>query len=81
MKINISKKIANWGLYPFIKANEFEPKTLNEFKEAVSVVPKLVARGNGRCYADASLQNDIISTRKWNKFIEFDRERGYIEVE
>ena len=81
MKINISKKIANWGLYPFIKANEFEPKTINEFKEAVNVVPKLVARGNGRCYGDASLQNDIISTRKWNKFIEFDRERGYIEVE
>ena len=48
MKINISKKIGNWGLYPFIKVNEFEPKTLNEFKEAVSVVPKLVARGNRR---------------------------------
>lgn len=27
------------------------------------------------------MQNDIISTRKWNKFIEFDRDRGYIEVE
>ena len=42
---------------------------------------ELIARGNGRCYGDASLQNTIISTAKWNKFINFDRQNGLIEVE
>ena len=81
MKINKAKNIANWGLYPSIKVNEYEPQSLEEFQEAVISTNKIVARGNGRCYGDASLQNDVISTRKWNKFIEFDRERGFIEVE
>lgn len=81
MRINKTKNIANWGLYPFIKANEYEPQTISEFQQAIQSTDKIIARGNGRCYGDASLQNDIISTRKWNKFIEFDRERGFIEVE
>ena len=81
MKVNQSKKIANWGLYPSIKATEYLPNTTEEFKEAINSSSKIVARGNGRCYGDASLQNEIISTKKWNKFIEFDRERGFIEVE
>lgn len=81
MRINKSKSIANWGLYPSVKANEYEPQSLEEFKEAVLSNNKIIARGNGRCYGDASLQNDVISTQKWNKFIEFDREIGFIEVE
>lgn len=81
MRINKSKNIANWGLYPSIRTNEYEPQSIEEFKEAIASTNKLIARGNGRCYGDASLQNDVVSTRRWNKFIEFDRERGYIEVE
>ena len=81
MRINKSKTIANWGLYPAIRANEYVPETVEEFKEAIQADTKFIARGNGRCYGDASLQNDIISTQKWNKFIEFDREIGFIEVE
>lgn len=81
MKINKSKSIANWGLYPWIKTNEYEPQSLEEFNEAILSSNKLIPRGNGRCYGDASFQNDVISTKKWNKFIDFDRNRGFIEVE
>lgn len=81
MRINKSKNIANWGLYPTIKTTEYEPQSIEEFKEVIESTNKIVARGNGRCYGDASLQNDVISTQKWNKFIEFDREIGFIEVE
>ncbi|WP_313386142.1 FAD-binding oxidoreductase [Chishuiella sp.] len=73
--------VANWGLYPTIKANVISPTTLLEFQEAVLSNKDIIARGNGRCYGDASLQNTIISTSKWNKFISFDRENGIIEVE
>lgn len=81
MRINKSKSIANWGLYPSIKTNEYIPQSIDEYKEAISSSNKLIARGNGRCYGDASFQNDVISTKKWNKFIDFDRDRGFIEVE
>jgi len=81
MKINQSKNIANWGLYPTIKTNEYQPQSKEEFVEAITSTTKIIARGNGRCYGDASLQIDVVSTKKWNKFIDFDRHRGYIEVE
>ena len=73
--------IANWGLYPSIKANVVSPATILEFQEAILSNEELIARGNGRCYGDASLQHTVISTLNWNKFIEFDRENGIIEVE
>lgn len=73
--------VANWGLYPTIKANVVSPTTLLEFQEAILSNKDIIARGNGRCYGDASLQNTIISTSKWSKFIAFDRENGIIEVE
>ena len=73
--------VANWGLYPSIKANVVSPTTILEFQEAILSNEEVIARGNGRCYGDASLQNTIISTSKWNKFIDFDREHGIIEVE
>ena len=81
MNLNKSKNIANWGLYPRLKVNEYVPESIEDFQEAIRVSNKTITRGNGRCYGDASLQNDIISTHKWNKFIEFDRDRGFIEVE
>ncbi len=73
--------VANWGLYPSIKSNVVSPTTILEFQEAILSNEEVIARGNGRCYGDASLQNTIISTSKWNKFIDFDREHGIIEVE
>jgi len=73
--------VANWGLYPTIKANVVSPTTILEFQEAILSNNEIIARGNGRCYGDASLQNTIISTSKWNKFLDFDRENGIIEIE
>jgi FAD/FMN-containing dehydrogenase len=73
--------VTNWGLYPTIKANVISPTTILEFQEAVLSHSEIIARGNGRCYGDACLQNTIISTSKWNKFLDFDRENGIIEVE
>ena len=73
--------VANWGLYPSIKSNVVSPTTILEFQEAILSNEEVIARGYGRCYGDASLQNTIISTSKWNKFIDFDREHGIIEVE
>lgn len=81
MENNKLTPVSNWGLYPEIKAKVISPTTILEFQEAVLSNEQLIARGNGRCYGDASLQNTIISTSKWNKFIDFDRKNGIVEVE
>ncbi len=81
MENNKLTSVANWGLYPSIKANVVKPSTILEFQEAILSHDQIIARGNGRCYGDASLQNTILSTDKWNKFIHFNRQNGMIEVE
>ncbi len=75
------KKISNWGNYPNVEVefNEFEDiETLqNLLKGAKHVIP----RGNGRCYGDSALAPEVISTLKYNKFLEFDEKNGVVHCQ
>lgn len=75
------EKISNWGLYPTVKATVIELPNYEEAAEKIAAEPKLIARGNGRCYGDSSLQKTIVSTLRFNKIISFDEERGVITCE
>ena len=55
--------------------------SFKKIKEFVLNHNEIIARGNGRCYGDASLGESIFSTKKLNKFINFDRLNGVIECE
>lgn len=72
------KIISNWGNYPKIKAQVLEPKSLPELKNSLLENSSVITRGNGRCYGDAALSQNIISTLKLNKFLAFDREKGIL---
>ena len=61
------KEVANWGLYPTISANVFEPHSYNEVINLIKNNESIIARGNGKCYGDASLSKNIISTTSLNK--------------
>ena len=43
--------------------------------------PNIIARGNGRCYGDSSLNENIFSTLRLNKVINFDEQSGIFECE
>ncbi|MEQ1605758.1 MAG: FAD-binding oxidoreductase [Pyrinomonadaceae bacterium] len=75
------KLVTNWGNYPIAEANVTESANLAEIKELVANSDHLIARGNGRCYGDSSLGENIFSTLRLNKFLSFDRENGMIECE
>jgi len=77
----VQKSIANWGNYPALKSNEFQFTTLSELKKILKENPTLIARGNGRCYGDASLANVTVSTLKFDKILFFDRISGIIECQ
>lgn len=73
--------ISNWGLYPHTDSNVFSPETVGEIQELINSKQTVIARGNGRCYGDASLSNRVISTLGLNRILEFDTTSGVIVCE
>ena len=74
-------KISNWGNYPQIEAELKEFNTLPELKRIVDGNSELIPRGMGRCYGDSALNSLIVSTTKFQRFIEFDETKGLLTVE
>lgn len=81
MKPNFIQKVTNWGNYPVVEKEIRSEDSLQKIKDFVRSRTEVIARGNGRCYGDASLGEHIFSTRRLNKFISFDRLNGIIECE
>ena len=81
MKQNFIQKVTNWGNYPTVEKELRSEDTLQNIKEFVLSNNEVIARGNGRCYGDASLGEHMFSTKRLNKFISFDRLNGVIECE
>lgn len=81
MKPNFIQKVTNWGNFPVVEKEMRSEDSFKKIKEFVLNHNEVIARGNGRCYGDASLGESIFSTKKLNKFISFDRLNGVIECE
>lgn len=81
MKQNFIQKVTNWGNFPIVEKEMKSEDSFRRIKEFVLNNNEVIARGNGRCYGDASLGEHIFSTKKLNKFISFDRLNGIIECE
>lgn len=81
MKPNFEKKVTNWGNYPVVKKKIVSEEDYDKIREFLKSNNEVIARGNGRCYGDAALGEAIFSTKKLNKFIEFDRLNGILECE
>ena len=81
MKPNFTQKVSNWGNFPEVEKEIKSEDSLLKIKEFVKNNNEIIARGNGRCYGDASLSEHIFSTKRLNKFISFDRLNGIIECE
>lgn len=81
MKPNFIQKVTNWGNFPVVEKEMRAEDSFKKIKEFVLSHNEVIARGNGRCYGDASLGEHIFSTKKLNKFISFDRLNGIIECE
>ncbi|MBJ7427802.1 MAG: FAD-binding oxidoreductase [Bacteroidia bacterium] len=74
-------RVCNWGLYPQIDANQFSTSNYEEIAAFVKANDVIIARGNGRCYGDSSLQKKIFSTLSLNRIIKFDEINGVINCE
>lgn len=81
MQPNFTQKVTNWGNFPVVEKEIKSEDSLSKIKKFVRENNEVIARGNGRCYGDASLSEHIFSTKRLNKFISFDRLNGIIECE
>lgn len=77
----VRKKITNWGNYPKISSEITRLHDANAPVLKLSHEKKVIARGNGRCYGDASLGESVISTLELSNFIEFDAKSKTITCE
>ena len=77
----MKKHIANWGNYPVIETDEKSFSFAGQLAETLSNTDDIIARGNGRCYGDASLSTNTISTLKYDKILSFDTNKGIFECQ
>ncbi len=70
------RKIADWGNYPVIEAEVTGFDSAEQLRTQLEQPGEVIAFGNGRSYGDASLQKNILLTRRFNKFLSFDENTG-----
>lgn len=77
----MKKKITNWGNYPVMESDERHFGFLADMQQYIKQTDHFIARGNGRCYGDASLAANTINTVKFDKILSFDEEKGIFECQ
>lgn len=76
-----SKSLYNWGMFPKVDAEVTERINYDQLAPIVKDSKKIIARGNGRCYGDSSLQKSVVSTLGMNKILAFDTKQGVVQCE
>lgn len=77
----MKKSIANWGNYPVVQTDERQFSIVSQLNQTLAEGEHIIARGNGRCYGDASLSEQTVSTLKFDKILSFDTEKGIFECQ
>lgn len=75
------RPVNNWGRYPVVNARMHTFRTISELQDFAGNTKSFIPRGSGLSYGDASLAPVILSTLKFNKILEFNREAGTIRCE
>jgi FAD/FMN-containing dehydrogenase len=72
----MKKLLSNWNHYPVVEARE------TSFDHGSEIAGRLsrpaIAHGNGRCYGDASLSPEVVSTLRFDKILAFDEVHGIL---
>jgi len=77
----MEKRLANWGNYPALSCDESTFSQDEQIQDFISSHTSIIARGNGRCYGDASLATFTVSTLKYDKVLAFDTVNGIFECQ
>lgn len=76
------KEITNWGNYPVKQANEIAGSSINDIRTSLAFTNgPIIPRGNGRCYGDASLGENVLSSLNLDYVLSFDYTNGIFQCE
>ncbi len=74
-------KLHGWGRYPIIDATADTFETLAHAKRLVQSTRGCIPFGLGKSYGDSALCEQVIMTRRFNKLLDFDPDRGVVRCE
>ena len=76
------RSYVNWGRNIKNNFQIFHPEDLKELKNLIKIKNNFIFSGNGRSFGDQAInKNCIISSKKFNKIISFDKKNGTVEAE
>ena len=71
----------SWRMYPQIKNKKFTLNTKNNLKDILKENSTFIPFGNGRSYGDSALAENIIYSKPYNYFLNFDEELGILHCQ
>lgn len=74
-------KVSNWANYPVTEAEMRSFSTQKQALDGTGDWEDFIPRGLGRCYGDSALNTKILSTLKYNRFLDFDPENGILSCQ
>lgn len=74
-------RYSGWGRYPRVQSNVFDFNSCTGLKGILKKQESLIAYGNGRSYGDSALANNIVDTKKYDYFLDFDESNGLLRVQ
>lgn len=77
----MKQKISNWGNYPRMDSEVRSFSFTSQLSKLMYGTNHFIPRGNGRCYGDASLAQNTISTLNYNRILSFDIVNGTFECQ
>ena len=72
---------SSWGNYPIINNSVRSYKNHKELRKLINENTTSITFGNGRSYGDSALNKNIITTKKSDNFISFDKEIGILHCQ
>ena len=72
---------SGWGNYPKASGKALRFDSAESLRGMVRAYDDLIARGNGRSYGDSALGENLLLTRPYNYFLDFDENTGVLHCQ
>lgn len=70
--------LISWGMYPIIKNKIFLLRDAVGLAKYIENTDEFIPYGNGRSYGDSALNDNILYTKTYNYFLDFDEQNGIL---
>jgi FAD/FMN-containing dehydrogenase len=73
--------LISWGMYPKIDSKKFSLKDEKSLDNYIKEPKEFIPFGNGRSYGDSAINENILYTKPYNNFLNFDEKSGILSCQ